>query len=574
MLRFWDKTSIGLALGLVVGGIQGSQAQEPPRVEVLQRETAQSPLDAALEDEAFLSDRPASHATSSYLLGDYCPPRAYRLPPMMGDFFPGYTSGARQTTRLDRLLIVADDLDAPSPLPGADQQLTISEPGPVGIFQTNVQSVQEIQAILRGGQTLPTPTQVGSVNADATVTTTNTVGEIQSLLSSTPGVAFDIIPVNAPPASYQSAVDAVFQSRNTSTGVTTFDQNGSGALLQGGADTLDGSDLDAVYFYDYRLNVSVPTPSAGTGGVGRARIAENGTTTPQDRVFFDFGYYDRVNFVAGGANLTRYSPGFETTFFDGMASLEVRIPFASTVEDTLFEDGSTSTDELHFGNLPVYFKALLHQNEVAAVSGGLGVVFPTADGFDVRFNNGGRLLQVENEAYHLQPFLGGYFAPNSRLFMQGFAQLDFDVSGNPVAINSDGTGLRNAGDLHDSTFLFLDWSVGYWIMRGAGSPILPVSSFSEYGQITQTNHQIGLAPTVELHYTRSLESAESVSAGAIQVGNFSDEVETLTLVVGTHLEIGQNTNIGLGYATSLTGGNDDPFDGAFRLTVNQFFGRQ
>lgn len=569
MLRFWDKASIGLALGLILGGMQFSEAQEPKRVEVLQREVSQSPLEVPLEDEMFFSSHPGN-----YSYGSYCPPRHYGLPPMMGDFFPGYSGGARQSTFLDRLLVVADDLDAPSPLPGANQQLTITEQGPVGIFQTSVQSIQEIQGLLRAGQMLPTPTQVGSVNANATVTTVNTVGEIQALLSSTPGVAFDIIPVNAPPGSYQSAVDAVFQSRNTGNAVTTFNSTLSGALLQGGADTLAGSDLDAFYFYDYNLAVSVPTPSAGTGGVGRSRIAENGTTIPQNRVFADFGYFDRVGFVAGSTHINRYVPGFETTILGGMTSIEVRIPFASTVEDNIFENTSTSTDELHFGNIPVYLKTLIHQDEVSGISGGLGVVFPTADGFDVRFINGGRLLEVENKSYHLQPFVGGYYTPNNRFFMQGFAQLDFDPSGNPVSINSDGMGLRAAGDLYDATFLFLDWSAGYWIMRGSQAPVLPVSSMSESGQIMQTNHEIGLAPTVELHYTRSLESPGSVSAGSIQVGNFSDEVETLTLVLGTQLEIGQDTNIGLGYATSISGGNDEPFDGAFRLTLNQFFGRR
>ncbi len=212
------------------------------------------------------------------------------------------------------------------------------------------------------------------------------------------------------------------------------------------------------------------------------------------------------------------------------------------------------------------------QGDAWGVSGGLGVIFPTADGLDVSFANGGTLVAIDNEAYHLQPFLGGYYAPNERFFTQAFFQLDFDANGNPVALNPDGAGLREAGTLNDSTFLFLDWSIGYWLIRGDQAPVLPVSSFHEDGQITQQNHQLGLAPTLELHYASSLDSAESVSAGSLQVGNFADDVETLTMVLGAHVEIGENTNIGLGYATPLTGGNE-PFDGAFRLTVNQFFGR-
>ncbi len=164
MLRFWVKASLGLGLGAAVGGNGLAQAEPPTLAEDLQTQTSQSPLEAALEDEAF-------HSPVVNAVGYYCPPRRFGLPPMIGDFFPGYTGGARQTTLLDRLLVVADDMDAPGTLPGTNQRLTITEPGPVGIFRTSVNSVQELQALLRTGQMLPGATQVGSIDANATLTT-------------------------------------------------------------------------------------------------------------------------------------------------------------------------------------------------------------------------------------------------------------------------------------------------------------------------------------------------------------------------------------------------------------------
>lgn len=565
MLRNWVKTSLGLGLGAMFGG-NGILHAEPPMIaDDLQTQTAESPLDAALEEEFFSSASSSPQWT--------CPPRRFGLPPMMGDFFPGYSSGVRQSTFLDRLLVVADDLDAPGTLPSGNQRLRITEPGPVGIFRTSISSVQELQALLRNGQALPGATQVGTVNADATLTTALSISQIQALLASTPGVAFDIIPLAAPPGSYQSAVDAVFATTQSG-GITRFNGPASGALLQGGADTLNGGeDLDAFYFYDYILEVNVPTPSAGTGGVGRSRIAENGAVRPEYRVFFDYGYFDQVGFMRGGDGVHRFTPGIEIPFFDGMTSIEVRLPFASTLDSTIFSTGITSTDQTQFGNIALYLKAMLMERETWGVSGGLGIIFPTADGLEVSFAGSGPLVEIDNDAHHLQPFLGAYYAPNERFFTQGFFQLDFDANGNPVAINPDGAGLREAGTLHDSAFAFLDWSIGYWLVRGDSAPVLPVSSFREEGQVIQQDHQIGLAPTLELHYARSLEDAEQVSAGNLQVGNFADNVDVLTVVVGTNIEIGENTNIGLGYATPLTGGNNDPFDGAFRLTFNQFFGQ-
>ncbi len=492
---------------------------------------------------------------------------------MMGDFYSGYAGGVRQSNELARLLIAANDLDVPSPLPALNQTLTITEPGPLAISQTPLNSVQDIQALLRAGQPLPSATQLATFNADATLTTAGTIGQIQSLLASTPGVGYDIIPVQRPPGIYQGAANAVFQSMQSG-GVTAYDPAASGALLQGGADTLNGSDLDAFYFYSYVMRVNVPTPSAGTAGVGRSRIAENGTTRPQDRVFFNYGFFDRTRLVSGGTGLNRFTPGFEKTFAGGMASFELRIPMAATVANTVFADGSTSTDDVRLGDLAVYLKGLLYESDGMGLSGGLGVICPTADSFGVNFANGGRLVQIDNNSWHLQPFLGGYFAPNQNFFTQGFAQLDFDANGNQVSLNSTGAGLQNAGRLNDASFLFLDWSVGYWLMRGANAPVLPISSFHPDGQISQKYDQISLAPTMELHYVRSLQNADTISAGPLQVGNYADNVETLTMLLGAQLAIGANTNVGLGYATSLAGGRDKAFDGAFRLAVNRYFGRR
>ena len=565
MLRNWVKASAGLALGLALGESRAVLAEPPTLAKDLQTRSAVSPLEAALEDQAFHTPSSAPAA--------YCPPRRFGLPPMIGDFFPGYTGGVVQSNERDRLLVVADDLDVPGTLPGDNQRLTIIEPGPLGIFRTSVLSVQQLQDLLRTGQMLPGAMQVGTINADATLTTALTISQIQALLAGTPGVGFDVIPLAAPPGTYLSAVDAVFAATNTG-GFTRFDGSTSGALIQGGADSLAGEDLDAFYFFTYVMEVNIPTPSAGTAGVGRSRIAENGTTTPQDRIFLDYGFFDRVGFVAGGSEVHRFVPGFEKTFLNDLASLELRIPLASTVDSTIFEDASTNTDETRLGNLALYLKALLYEQEGVGLSGGLGIVFPTADGFGVNFTNGGRLVEIDNDAYHLQPFLAGYYAPDERFFTQAFVQFDFDANGNPVAIDSTGAGLQRAGRLNDSAFLFLDWSIGYWLIRGNEAPVLPVSSFHEDGQITQRNYALGFAPTLELHYAQSLEDAESITAGNLRVGNFTDDVETLTMIIGAHLEVGENTHLGLGYATSLTGGQDEPFDGAFRLTFNQFFGRR
>ena len=218
--------------------------------------------------------------------------------------------------------------------------MTITEPGPVGVFAPAWVRFKNCKPCWRN-QAPPSATQVGAVNANATLTTAMSIANVQGLLASTPGVGYDIIPLVAPPGSYTSAVNKVFQTTNTG-GTAIFDRAGSGALLEGGADTLNSQDLDAFYYYNYIMKINVPTPSAGTGGVGRTRISENGTTTPQDRVFLDYGFFDRVGLVSNRNNLNRFVPGFEKTFFQGRTSVEVRIPMACTVNSNIPRTATTA----------------------------------------------------------------------------------------------------------------------------------------------------------------------------------------------------------------------------------------
>jgi hypothetical protein len=60
-----------------------------------------------------------------------------RSPVMIGDFVGG-SLGFRADSVRERLIVLADDLDAPMVLPGENSPLSISEPGPVGIFSSSL----------------------------------------------------------------------------------------------------------------------------------------------------------------------------------------------------------------------------------------------------------------------------------------------------------------------------------------------------------------------------------------------------------------------------------------------------
>ena len=200
------------------------------------------------------STRPADAQTCDSLVGDrlacddlLTTPRQQtnrriaRTPAMIGDFYSGSLMGLRGDTVIDRVLIFANDLDSPLVLPDSSSILTIAEPGPVGIYRSSVSSVQELRSLLLSGSPIPPATLAGSINENATMTTALTIGQIQTLLASTP-TGFDIIPLRAPPNSYNNVVDSVFKSSNGLRGTTVYDPASSGSLLQGGVDTLSGGE--------------------------------------------------------------------------------------------------------------------------------------------------------------------------------------------------------------------------------------------------------------------------------------------------------------------------------------------
>jgi hypothetical protein len=476
-----------------------------------------------------------------------------RTPVMIGDFVGG-SLGLRSDSVQDRLIVLANDLDAPLVLPGENTQLTISEPGPVGIFSSSLGSIQQLQTLLRTGGAIPPAALVETINSNAVLTTAGTISQIQTQLGST-SVPYDIILLVAPPANYDAAVAAVFQSRNTLPGAAVIPSGNAGALLQGGIDTLTGGeDLDAYYFYDYVIRVDTELADAVSGGVGRMKIAEGGSVLPQDRLFFRYNYLDSVRYSNGRQHLNRYVPGFEKTFLNGIASFELRAPFAANTATVSTWSGETITndEQTRLGNLTMYIKSLLWDNQTVAVSGGLGIVTPTASDTRVNYTDGSPILRISNESVRLQPFLGILYTPGSRLFLHSFIQYDFSTNGNPISVNSLGDGLVDAGVLTDASMLSVDVGAGYWLYRSKAAQRLT-----------------GIVSMFEIHQNSGLQAGDVVSAGPFQVGDFTGTTSLTNIVAGAAFEFGRTTQLTAAYVGPLGGGADRQFDGACTLMLNQ-----
>lgn len=317
----------------------------------------------------------------------------------------------------------------------------------------------------------------------------------------------------------------------------------------------------------YTARLSLVTQLAGdpsVGVTGLSRIAAGGSPIPRDRVFFHHSFFDNVPLANNGISVNRFTPGLETILdSDGDLSLEVRFPFAATLDSDFNINGSTSTNDVQFGNIAVAIKHVIAKSDTVLISGGLQFSIPTASDLSLLVTDLGRtaeFVRIENESVHVMPFLASVFAPNEQFFLQSFLQVDADANGKPVLVNGNalnGGSLANVGRLNSAAFVYADINTGYWVTKE------PVESLR-----TLT----GFAPMFELHYLRNINDTDSVSflpVGAIGSGQ---DVETLTATIAGVFEFHHTSQLTVGYSVPLAGGSDEPFDGELRVMWTQRFG--
>jgi len=455
-------------------------------------------------------------------------------PAMIGDLFGGSRGNYGSSTLIDQLVIRTSSGQGGSfevtAIPPAGDPLVIAH----GTSPFSVDGVQ-----------FPTT---------ATLRTTINRAAIDTLLSADPAAAR--IPVDEP--GYINSVHQVFYHRHGS-GTTAFDSTESFAHVVGGVTRPPGAleiydQFNADWWYKYYV-IDVPTPG---GAVGRMKIAENTSPMPRDRLIFNYSFFDNVPLYPGGVGVNRFTPGFEKTFFDGMASFEMKMPMAVTLDSNLIQDGPTDLSHGEFGNMALTFKMLMLKRANWAYSLGLTMTVPTADDTQLISLEGTPLIQVENQSVHLEPFIGFLWTPNDRFFLQGFVQWDVDTNGNPVFVNTRENGLERVGRVNDTTFQYFDVGIGRWLYR----------SNSRCSRLS------GIACTAELHWNRSLQTADYVTSGNFRVGNPSGVCETINATLGTHVEIWNQSLVTVGYSVPVGGGQDQMFDGELRVMFSRRFGSQ
>ena len=128
---------------------------------------------------------------------------------------------------------------------------------------------------------------------------------------------------------------------------------------------------------------NVPFPTTPTTGF--LKLADDTSPIPRDRLIFNYSYFQDVPLTVNGMDVNRLGIGFEKTLFSDRFSVEVLMPFATTLNSDVLVSGYnlTNANAVEFGDVTVWLKALFARTETWAVSGGMGVMAPTAPALSV-----------------------------------------------------------------------------------------------------------------------------------------------------------------------------------------------
>lgn len=309
----------------------------------------------------------------------------------------------------------------------------------------------------------------------------------------------------------------------------------------------------------------VDLPLAGGRGF---KVAENNKALPLDRFSFLFnGVQNGVTFgapVPGDANVNRFTLGLEKTFLDGQWSINASMPFLNSL--ALNSDAFTLNSG-SVGNLGLFLKRLMYRDEDYAISAGLGVRLPTGSDLEGEIHQLNQLtglvdrqtLILQNESVHIVPYLGFLASPGEDWFFQGFFDLDFAANGNGVLL---GNPANYVGTYNEQNQMHIDLSAGRWIYQDLGSYVS------------------GVALVSELHYTTTIQDTDRLvlptnpltgpfANGDIQ--NLANRVHVLNATAGLHFQIGNLSNLRVGYVFPLRNQPNRQFDSEIQVSFNRYF---
>jgi len=261
------------------------------------------------------------------------------------------------------------------------------------------------------------------------------------------------------------------------------------------------------------------------------KVADNQSARPLDRVYFSFNgynnFYNNVNQSLGSgiSNVRIYQEtfGFEKTFLDGEASVQLSMPLNTFQADNNIP--GLNGNATNVGDLSVILKGVLVRSADwnRLISGGVAVTLPSGprsfagDGFN---------------SYHnttFQPFVG-YLYNCDKFYIQGFSEIAVPTDGNNV------------------TLWFNDIGIGYYL----------------YCSPDPSRFLTRVAPTLEAHVNTPLNHQG--------FGNFNDPVGIPNIVdftAAVNFDFAQRARLAIGGAIPATG--PTPYNGELLVQFRYLF---
>jgi hypothetical protein len=265
------------------------------------------------------------------------------------------------------------------------------------------------------------------------------------------------------------------------------------------------------------------------------KISDNQSPRPQDRVFFTFNYFNnfnqsinqRLGAPFSSMQVYRYILGLEKTFWDGWASIGIRMPINTiSATSTVRGLGGTSTA---INNFTVFSKMILWQDPTVnnrLISAGLSVTAPSGPG-----SFAGAPYAFGLRDTQIQPFLG-YIWGQDRFYIQGFESIDIPTSS------------------ADVTMLYNDIGIGYFVY-----------------QDNDPNALIrAIVPTFETHINVPLNHV-----GAFRANDPFGTPDVVDLTFGGNVLLGRSTLLSVAFVDPVTGPR--PFNFEWVVLLNVYFGR-
>jgi hypothetical protein len=283
------------------------------------------------------------------------------------------------------------------------------------------------------------------------------------------------------------------------------------------------------------------------------KVSDNFSPVPQDRVFFNFNYWNNINYAINrqigspitGLQIYRYQAGFEKTFFGGLASFGLSDSINTiSARGSVPGLGGTSTamgDLNFFSKLILFehwednrgypafggfgFPAQVGGRNGGLISAGLSLTMPTGPA-----NFAGASYSKGFRDTVIQPFMG-YFYSRGNFYLQGFEALIVPTTPNDV------------------TMLFNDIGIGYYLYRNPSFDSL-ITAF---------------APIFEVHVNDPLNHRDWRN-----VDNPIAAADVVDLTLGSNIQIGRRAVLLLGAVTPVSGPRPFAVEGVALLNI--YFG--